>query len=110
MLVAAVAFMQMSIARKIGWEARVLAEPVKPIAVMEPGEFQAFSIISMALSEAGTIFGLLLFFLSGETLPFLYFAAGTLAVNLLFILPRGLKYWSNLAAGEKEESETPFSS
>lgn len=111
MLGASVVFMQISMAGKIG-DSRVLAQLTTPVPLMEPAQFQTFSIIALALSEACTIIGLLLFFLGGKAEHFAFFAAGTLLVNFLFILPKGLRYWSNLeanAAGRVENNKTPFS-
>lgn len=111
MLVASVVVMSFGTAGKIG-DARVIA-PSVPVPLMEPARFQTVSIIALALSEACTVIGLLLFFLSRSSEQFVYFAAGSVLVNLLLILPRGLKYWKNLeasAAGDLDRNETPFSS
>jgi hypothetical protein len=56
--------------------------------------FQTKTILSLAFSEACTIFGLLLFFLGAPPAEYLRFALGTLAVNFLVILPVGNRYWS----------------
>ena len=110
-LVASVVWFQLRTAGKIGDETQVLAQPTLRVQMMEPTQFQTETIIALAIAEACSIFGLLRFILGGEAIAFVPFAVGTLLVNLLFILPRGLKYWSNLElANTQQNEETPFSS
>ena len=69
-------------------------------ALMRPGEFQTQSIVAMALAEACSICGLLLFFLGNTLTQFAPYIAGTLLVFFAVILPTGLRYW---AAWEKSQ-------
>lgn len=85
-LVASVTWLHFSIDGKIGGEGRP--------ASLSPAEFQSHSIVALALAEACSIFGLVLFFLGAPIQEFGYFAAGTLFIDFAFILPRGLQFWS----------------
>jgi len=77
--------------------------------LMSPGEFQTQSIIALALSEACTIYGLTLFFIGVAIKDFVPFAVGTLLVDLFYILPRGLKYWSSWEQEQKAKGQPPNS-
>jgi len=80
------------------------------LSLMPPQRFQTETIISLALAEVCAIVGLLLFFLGAPLVEFAYFAAGTLAVDLLFILPRAIGYWAAWESQQKQESGIqPFS-
>ena len=74
-----------------------------------PGEFQTNSIIALTLSEACSIYGLMLFFMGMPISKFAVFAAGTLLVNIAVILPRGLAYWVAWEEEQKPKSDSPFS-
>ncbi len=91
MLGASVAWLRFRVDGKIGEDGREL--------LLTPGQFQTDSIVSLALSEACTIYGLLLFFLGAPLREYALFGLGTLLVNFAFILPRGLAFW---AAWEKQ--------
>jgi F0F1-type ATP synthase membrane subunit c/vacuolar-type H+-ATPase subunit K len=105
-LVAAVAWMQF----RTGNRVRDLAEvgtfstrtgtirtaTTPPRNVMTPGEFQTETIIALAIAEVCVILGLTYFFMGAPLVAFLPFAAGTLAVDLLGILPKALTYWRAL--------------
>jgi len=93
MLVASVAWLRFRVDGKMGGEGREL--------MLSPDQFQTDSIVSLALSEACAIYGLLLFFLGAPLREFALFGLGTPMVNFFFILPRGLAFWS---AWEKSES------
>ncbi len=82
------------------------------VQVMSPSEFQTQSIVALALAEACTIYGLALFFMGASIRDFAPFAMGTVLVDLFFILPRGLKYWSSWEQKQKSEAQgasSPFS-
>jgi F0F1-type ATP synthase membrane subunit c/vacuolar-type H+-ATPase subunit K len=99
-LAAAVAFLQLKTWGRLGEERNQL---------MSPQEFQTNSIISMALAEACTIMGLFLFFSGNPIENFAYYALGTLAVHIGFILPKGLKYWAAWEAAQEPQAPSPFS-
>lgn len=80
--------------------------------LMSPGEFQTQSVVALALSEACTIYGLTLFFIGVAMKYLVPFAFGTLIVDLFYILPRGLKYWSSWEQEQKakgQQANSPFS-
>lgn len=78
------------------------AMPSTPGAVPpSPAEFQQATILALALAEASAIAGLALFLLGAPMNEFLGFAGVTLAVDLLFILPRGLLYWTIYEKGQR---------
>ena len=77
------------------------AMPSTGYLLMKAAEFQTVSIVGLALAEACAIFGLLLFFLGAPITEFALFAVATLAVDLLYILPKGITYW---AAWEQQQS------
>ncbi|HVF10122.1 MAG TPA: hypothetical protein VNA16_04930 [Abditibacteriaceae bacterium] len=83
-----------------------------PPALMKPGEFQTETIIALALAESCAILGLLLFFLGAPLKAFVPFAAGTLAVDLFYILPRAVRYWSayekQRQSGQASSTPGPF--
>ena len=106
-LLASVAWMYMKTNGKIGDGSTF---GVSKVQVMTPGEFQTQSIVALALAEACTIYGLALFFMGASMRDFVPFAAGTLLVDLFFILPRGLKYWSSWEQKQKSEAQGASSS
>ncbi len=109
-LVAAIGWLQWKTSGRIGDTPAVLGDR-SSAALMEPGEFQTQSIIALALAEACSIYGLLLFFLGAPITEYAVFAAGSLLVILLYILPRGLKYWAARENAEKHSGQnSPFSS
>ncbi|MDQ3812519.1 MAG: hypothetical protein M3347_01055 [Armatimonadota bacterium] len=80
------------------------------VALLSPPQFQTETIVGLSLAEACAIFGLLLFFMGAPLTEFALFAAGTLAVDLLFILPKGIAYWAAWENQQKRESDIqPFS-
>lgn len=85
-LLVSVAWMRFRVDSKIGGEGRAV--------MLTPKQFQADSIVALALSEACSVFGLTLFFLGAPLKEFALFALGTLVVNFAFILPRGLQFWA----------------
>lgn len=85
-LVASAGWLHFSTYGKIGGEGRKVE--------LSPSEFQTNSIVALALAEACVILGLALFFLGAPLRELLIFGAGTLLVDLLVILPRGLAFWS----------------
>jgi len=76
--------------------------------ILTPGEFQTQSIIAMALAEACSISGLLLFFMGNTLRQFMPFIAGTLAVFFLFILPKGLRYYAAWEKSQRPKPPSPF--
>jgi F0F1-type ATP synthase membrane subunit c/vacuolar-type H+-ATPase subunit K len=76
----------------IGWMQR--AAPGFTRTPLSPAQFTSMTIVALAMSEACAIFGLLLFMLGGPPAEFARFAIATVLVNLLFILPRGVRYWA----------------
>jgi hypothetical protein len=104
-LIASIAWLQFRTSGRAG-DAPAMSTTT-PSALMSPAEFQTETIIAMALAEACAILGLLLFFMGGPLKGFIPFAAGTLAVDLAYILPRALRYW---AAYEKPQqpNNSPF--
>lgn len=70
--------------------------PIGSEPVPEPSVFQTASIVSLALSESCAIFGLLLYFMGEPAREFWSFAVLTLLFNVIYILPRGVRYWSLL--------------
>ena len=80
--------------------------------LMTPADFQTQSIIALAFAEACSIYGLTLFFVGATLRDFVPFAVGTVLVDLFYILPRGLKYWSSWEQKQKLEAQgasSPFS-
>ena len=61
---------------------------------MPPSEFQTHWIIALALSELCVISGLVLFFMGGPARGILPYAAGTVFVDLVVIMPVILRYWA----------------
>ncbi len=109
-LVAAVGWMQWKTSGRIG-DAPTIAGRSSTATLMEPGDFQTQSITSIALADACSIYGLVLFFLGAPITEFAVFAAGALLVILLYILPRGLKFWAAWENAEKQSGQnSPFSS
>lgn len=86
-LIAAVAFLRSRARRSSG--VSMAGEP----AVCAPSQFFSATVISLVLAEASSVYGLLLVFLSGHPSRFWPFAAGTVIVDVFFILPLGLNYW-----------------
>lgn len=82
-------------------------------AVLMPLDtFQTQSIVALAIAHACAIFGLLFFFMGAAIKDFVPFALGTLIVDLFYILPRGLKYWSSWEQEQKAKGQptnSPFS-
>jgi len=76
--------------------------------ILTPGEFQTQSIVAMALAEACSISGLLLFFLGNTLAQFMPFIAGTLAVFFVFILPKGLRYYAAWDKSQRPKPPSPF--
>ena len=76
--------------------------------LMTPGEFQTQSIVAMALAEACSICGLLLFFLGNTLIQFAPYIAGTLLVFGLWILPFGLRYWAAWEAAQQPKAPSAF--
>lgn len=74
----------------------------KPEALPGSQEFFKVSIVSMALAEVPSIYGLLLVFMGAGTDLYWFFAAGSLIVMLLLVYPGGMKYWM---LREQEERE-----
>ena len=91
-LLASIAWMHFKTYGKIG------GSPVSPATtaatLLSPQEFQTVSITGLAMAEACSIYGLVLFFIGAPIMEFARFAAGTLAVDLLYILPKGISYWA----------------
>ncbi|MCS6830744.1 MAG: hypothetical protein NZ749_08895 [bacterium] len=67
-----------------------------------PGQFVIYTVIALAFAEACAIFGLLLFFLGASWTDFLLFALPSVAVMVLFVLPKGGAYW-NVWESRREE-------
>ena len=108
-LVASVAWMYVKTNGKIGDGSTY---GVAKAELMSPSEFQTNSIVALALSEACTIYGLTLFFIGVAIKDFVPFAVGTVLVDLFYILPCGLKYWSNWEREQKAKEQptnSPFS-
>ncbi len=91
-LIGAAAYLHFTTYGKIGGEGRA--------PTLSGEQFQTHSIIALALSEACSIIGLVLFFLGAPMQEFFGFAAATIVLDLVFILPRGLSFWANW---EKQE-------
>jgi len=77
--------------------------------ILTPAEFQSQSIVAMALAEACSISGLLLFFLGNTLAQFAPFIAGTLLVFFVFILPKGLRYYAAWEESQRPKPPSPFS-
>ncbi|HZO88191.1 MAG TPA: hypothetical protein VFB38_07600 [Chthonomonadaceae bacterium] len=77
--------------------------PAAPPPLPAPERFQTITVIALALAEACAIMGLVLFFLGASAVEFARFALGTVIVDALSILPRGIRYW---AAWERQSSLT----
>jgi F0F1-type ATP synthase membrane subunit c/vacuolar-type H+-ATPase subunit K len=90
-LLSAIGWMHFRTYGKIG-DVTALPEPRAPL--MSPGQFQTETIIGLALAEACSIFGLVLFFLGVPLVEFARFAAGTILVDVFYFLPKGMKYWA----------------
>ena len=65
----------------------------KPASLPGTQEFFRISIISMALAEVPSIYGLVLVLMGAGTDLYWFFAAGSLIVMLLLVYPGGMKYW-----------------
>ncbi len=77
--------------------------------LMPPALFQTESITGMAITEACAIFGLLTFFLGASLATFAPFAIASMAVDIVFFLPRVLKYWSVWEKGHgSKDGKTSF--
>jgi len=76
--------------------------------ILTPAKFQEQSIVAMALAEACSVSGLLLFFMGNTLRQFVPFIAGTLAVFFLFILPKGLRYFAAWDEAQKPKPPSPF--
>lgn len=76
--------------------------------LMTPTQFQTESIVALAFAEMCAIFGLLLFFLGGTWQGFVPFALGTLAIDLAFILPKGIRYWAAWEVAQQPRDPSPF--
>lgn len=61
---------------------------------LAPDAFMSRSIIACAVAETATLIGLIYYFLGGSQGELWAFTAGTLIVDMLFLLPVGLAYWS----------------
>lgn len=77
--------------------------------ILTPAEFQTQSIVAMALAEACSTSGLLLFFMGNTLRQFMPFIAGTLLVFFLFILPKGLRYFAAWEKSQRPKPLSPFS-
>jgi F0F1-type ATP synthase membrane subunit c/vacuolar-type H+-ATPase subunit K len=109
-LVASIGWLQWKTSGRIGEMPGVVGSSYAAV-LMEPNEFQTQSIVALALAESCSVYGLVLFFLGAPITEFGVFAAGSLLVILLYILPRGLKYWAALENGQKQSGQnSPFSS
>lgn len=58
-----------------------------------PRHFITHTVIALAFAEACAVFGLLLSFLGASWTDFLRFAIPSVAVMVLFVLPKGSAYW-----------------
>lgn len=108
-LIASVAWMYIKTSGKIGDGSTY---EVAKAELMTPSGFQNNSLTALGLSVACSSFGLTFFFISATFRDFVPFALGTLLVNLFYILPRGLKYWSSWEQERKEKGQpanSPFS-
>ncbi len=67
-----------------------------------PKQFITHTVIALAFAEACAVFGLLLFFLGASWTDFLLFALPSIAVMVLFVLPKGNAYWSVWESRQEE--------
>ena len=93
-LIASVGWMHFRTHGKIGDRGDVISLPGSQVALMPASQFQTETIVALALAEACSIFGLVLFFLGAPLVEFARFAAGTILVDLLYFLPKGIRYWA----------------
>ena len=98
-LLAAMAWLHLATAGKMG-------DSDAPI--LTPGEFQTQSIIAMALTEACTLMGFLLFFLGNTLQEFAPSIVASLLVYLGYILPKGLRYWAAWEDSQKPKPPSAF--
>jgi hypothetical protein len=109
-LLAAVGWLHLKTNGRIGDTLNVVGSS-STTTLMEPGDFQTQTIVALAMAELCSVWGLVLFFLGAPITEFAVFAAGSLLVILLYILPRGLKYWAARENAEKKSGQnSPFSS
>lgn len=67
-----------------------------------PRHFITHTVIALAFAEACAIFGLILFFLGASWTDFLMFALPSVAVMILFVLPKGGAYWKAWESRQEE--------
>jgi F0F1-type ATP synthase membrane subunit c/vacuolar-type H+-ATPase subunit K len=109
-LLAAVGWLHLKTNGRIGDAPNVVGSS-STTTLIEPGDFQTQTIVALAMAELCSVWGLVLFFLGAPITEFAVFAAGSLLVILLYILPRGLKYWAARENAEKKSGQnSPFSS
>lgn len=68
----------------------------RPTPLPEKGPFDVFlrrTLVSLVIAETSAILGLVLFFLGRNLADFLVLAGLALAVSLLGIIPRGLRWF-----------------
>ena len=87
-----------------------LKHGVSKAELMTPEEFQEHSIKALVNTETCAAIGLLVFLMGAPIKDFVPFAIGTLLVNLFYILPRGLKYWSSWEQEQKAKGQQANSS
>ena len=93
----------------------LLALAVAPRVTTDPAtalSFEAFlrqTLLSLAIAEASAILGLVLFFLGRNLADFLVLAGLALAVSLLGIIPRGLRWFRQREEGPPGPGAPPIS-
>jgi len=87
------AFGMVCVLGAIGWIYRN-AQGSATTTLPSPRDFNTATIIGLALAEVGALAGLVLFVLGGPFSDFVLLALGALAVDLLYILPKGRSYWT----------------
>ncbi len=108
-LLAAISWMYVKMSGQIGGDPTYSLGKHKLIA---PSEFQTRSVVALGIAEACVVLGLVLFYMGASIKDFVPFAVGTILVDVLYILPRGLKYWSSWEQQQKAEEQrtsSPFS-
>ena len=77
----------------VAWAAAIYWTAAKVRPGLPPQQFNSNSLVALALSEFGMLIVFALTMQSGTT-PLLIAGGGTILVNLLVILPAGLRYFA----------------